>query len=249
MATRRFYVTDCSASTLELDAEQTAHARKSLRLAVGDTVELFDGRGTVATGAIIALGRTMRVELAERHTVEPPRPKLTLACAVPKGDRAATLVEAATQLGVDRLAWLVTARSVVEPRPAKQARFERIAIEAAKQCGRAWLMPIDPPAPLAHVLAEPARPGELRLMADVQDLHAGPTRGDGSSNINAVSAVSAVTALVGPEGGWTDAERTDARAAGYDPWRLGPHTLRVETAALAAAAIVRAAAFFNEPGR
>jgi len=236
MALRRLYVCDLTARTVELDTDQAAHARKSLRLGLGDAVELFDGAGGVARGVISQMRPQMAVDVSDRTTVAAPTPGLTLAVAVPKGDRAATLVEAAAQLGVDRIVPLITERSVVAPGKNKQARFERIATEAAKQCGRAWMMNIDPPTNLTALLHEQPGKGELRLIADVQDVHAVYAPADWPSKMMKARQV---RVLVGPEGGWTDAERAAAKKAGYHSWQFGPHVMRVETAALAAAAIVR----------
>ena len=244
MASRRFYVNDLAGSPIELAPDQASHARKSLRLAVGDPVELFDGRGGLVRGQVTLMGPTMQVAVEQRLRIAPVLPRLVLAVAVPKGDRAATLVEAAAQLGVDRLVPIITRRSVVDPGKNKQARFDRIAVEAAKQCGRAWMMRIDAPLPLDSVLGAAQNEAELRLMADVQDLQDAPDPADPASNIKGSEQV---TVLVGPEGGWTDTERQAARAAGFEPWQFGPNTLRVEMAALAAAAIIRRTQRTPEP--
>lgn len=236
MAGRRFYVNSLSLDRIEVDPDQAGHARKSLRLTVGDEVELFDGQGTIALGRIESIGKSMLVAITSHASVRPLKPRLSLAVALPKGDRAATLVESASQLGVDHLIPISTDRSVVEPGSGKQARFERIAIEAAKQCGRAWLMQIDPLTPLDSLLTHSSDPETLKLIADVQDMHdlSGP-----DVLTSKIKTAAQVIVLVGPEGGWTDAERAAANAAGFEAWQFGPHILRIETAALAAAAIIR----------
>jgi len=237
MALRRFHCDDLAADHVTLDAEQAGHARKSLRLEVGHAVELFDGAGTTAVGRITELSRRMVVSVTERNNVAPPQPTIDIAAAIPKGDRAGVLIEAAAQLGVDRIIPLVTDRSVVEPGKNKQQRFDRIAVEAAKQCGRAWLMTIAPPTKLDALLA--AADHDLKLLcdtpaaADVQELQ------DAGRGRPTLSGVDRVLVLVGPEGGWTDEERAAALAADYRPWSFNANVLRVETAALAAAAILR----------
>jgi len=257
MSLRRFYCPDLSADQVELDAEQAGHARKSLRLAEGREVELFDGAGTVAVGRITELTRRMVVAIGERRRIAPPTPTLDLATAIPKGDRAATLVEAAAQLGVDRLIPLLTDRGVVEPGRKKQDRFDRIAIEAAKQCGRSRLMTIAPPTRLDALLRQTDH--DLKLITDTPPA----ASDDGGVAASAAMTNSAdapapmqplqtpdalrstlsqadrVLVLIGPEGGWTDAERAAATDAGCRVWSFNANVLRVETAALAAAAILR----------
>jgi len=258
MLLRRFYCPDLSEGQVELDAEQAGHARKSLRLAEGCDVELFDGAGGVAVGRITELTRRMVVEIHEHRRIAPPKPTIDLAAAIPKGDRAAALIEAAAQLGVDRLIPLITERSVVEPGRKKRDRFDRIAIESAKQCRRAWLMTIAPPMRLDGLLRQTDH--DLKLMADAP---ATGVCGDGGVAASAAMTNSAdtpapmqplqtpdavrstlsqadrVLVLIGPEGGWTEAERSAAADAGCRCWSFNTNVLRVETAALAAAAILR----------
>ncbi len=240
---------------MQLGPDEAAHARKSLRLGRGDRVELFDGAGQVAAGLIEALEREMTVRIERRTAVDPPRPRLDLAVAVPKGPRADDLVESLVQLGVDQLTLIRTDRSVVDPRQGKLDRLQRIAIEAAKQSGRAHFMTLQPTTAFDSVVA--AADHDCRLFADAPDLAiAGPSPGDPSDRAvqnlhrggdepdarTKLRAAASVIVLIGPEGGWTDAERDSARAAGFEPWRFGPHVMRIETAAAAAAAIVRHAA-------
>lgn len=236
MALRRFYCNDLTGETITLDGDEAEHARKSLRLSVGDVVELFDGRGNIATGPISELTRHMVVQITDRQYVEPLRPTLDLAVAIPKGDRAAVLIEAAAQLGVDRLIPLITERSVVEPGKNKQRRFERIATEAAKQCGRAWMMIIDPPTRFEALLADAGH--DCRLICDLPGNTVQGLQSDRSAT-SKLTGCERVLVLVGPEGGWTDAERTAAADAEFLNWSFNANVLRVETAALAAAAILR----------
>ena len=156
--------------------------------------------------------------------------RLTLATAVPKGDRFDWLVEKATELGVARLVPLVTARSVVDPREAKLDRLRRGVVEASKQCGRNLLMELDRPTPWETLLRQPAdgprlvaHPGGLSLSAWPRPRLHGH-----------------VVLAVGPEGGFTATEIEDARAAGWHVIDLGATLLRIETAGLAGSAILMA---------
>lgn len=229
MAVRRFYSADLRKGKVELDAEQAAHARKVLRVEVGHVLELFDGAGSVAQGRVIETGRRVVLEVDQVHTAARPGPWIDLAVAVPKGGRADVMVEKASELGADRLIPLLTDRSVVDPRGGKLERFERLALESAKQCGRNFVMQVDDPTPLKQVLA--AADHDVRLIADprnpVQNVH------------SLFAAAKRVIVLIGPEGGWTEDELNAAFSGGFRGWRLGPHVLRIETAACAALAILR----------
>ena len=233
MPARRFYCPDLGERRLALDEEQSAHARRVLRLDTGDHVDLFDGAGVVATGRIAGAGKRLTVEVIEREERARLRPWIDLAVAVPKGGRADGVVEKASELGADELIPVRARRGVVEPGRGKQRRFERIAIASGKQCGRAWLLRIAPPTDLSRLLKETDH--DLKLIADAR---ASPAI-TAADLVEELRRAERALVLIGPEGGWTGRERRTAQDAGFRPWRLGPHTLRVETAAAAALAILR----------
>jgi len=214
-----------------LGAEEARHLARVSRHLVGDRVELFDGQGFATLARVIEVGKD-HVELAaDGDPIPETRPpcSLTLATAIPKGDRFDWLVEKATEIGVERLIPLVTERSVVDPRESKLGRLRRTVVEACKQSGRNRLMALEPVVAWADLVRQPgpgvcliARPG----------LHPGrPPR---------VPAGGSVILAVGPEGGFSPAEEALADAHGWQPVRLSPHILRVETAGLAGAAIILA---------
>jgi len=212
-----------------LEADEARHVSRVLRARVGDEIVVFDGRGTEWTGRITAIGRD-RVELdtgSPRAAAMPPGPRLTLAVALPKGERQKWMVEKLTELGVSRLVPLETARGVAEATAAAQTRLERVVIEACKQCGRNTLMEIGAGRPLDRLLAEtPA--GACVVIA-----HPGGGPLDAAT---VTPATAEMIALIGPEGGFTDDELAAADRAGAIRASLGPHILRVETAAIAVAA-------------
>lgn len=218
-------------STIQLDKDQARHATRVLRLSEGDAIQLIDGRGTLAQATLIATSpgqTTCTVESVQR--VPAPSPRIELATAIPKGPRADSMVNDLAQLGTDRLIPLMTRRSVVHPRDNKLERFEKAAAEAGKQSGNAWLMQVNEPTAFEDALVCEAG---LKLIADpyaepIADL---PAR---------LQSVRVVRVLVGPEGGLTDQELAAARDAGFLPWRYSPNVLRIETAATAAVAILRA---------
>ena len=189
------------------------------------------GRAVLAGDEARHVGRD-RVELdadEPRAAVPALEPRLTLAVALPKGERQKWMVEKLTELGVHRLVPLETVRGVAEATPAAQARLERVVIEACKQCGRNTLMEIGTGRTLAHLLTN------LPHGAHIVIAHPDP-RGMPLDAALVQPAAKEVIALVGPEGGFTFEELAAAECAGVIRVSLGPHILRVETAAIALAA-------------
>ncbi|MBX6314173.1 MAG: 16S rRNA (uracil(1498)-N(3))-methyltransferase [Isosphaeraceae bacterium] len=229
----RFYCPDPPvAGRWTLAGEEARHLARVRRLGAGDLVEVFDGRGMAYRAEVCMVGKD-HVELAAVGSpiTEPvPGVHLTLATAVPKGERFDWLVEKAVEVGVARLVPLQTERSVVDPRAAKLERLRRLVIEASKQCGRSRLMEIGSPMPLADYLGLEAAP--IRLLAHPGGSLA-PSWPRGEPGGRAALAI-------GPEGGFTDAEVAAARAAGWQLVGLGPTILRIETAGLVGAALILA---------
>jgi len=228
MSERFFLATPPRDDRAVLVGDEARHLARVLRARVGDTVTVFAGTGVEWPARVESIGRDeVAVELGPPRP-DPPAtgPPLTLAVALPKGERQKWLVEKLTELGVARLVPLVTERGVAEATPATAARLMRTVIEACKQCGRNTLLEIGPPAGPAAVLGG-LPSGTLALIADPRGAPL-ETGVDG--------APPAVAVLVGPEGGFTDGEIAAATAAGCRRVSLGRHVLRVETAAVAMAA-------------
>lgn len=227
------------AGKVVLSEAESHHAMKVLRLKVGAGLVVFDGQGIAVQGELIELERraaTVQVlgTPAEWKSKERDSLQLTVASAVPKGSRAGDMVNQLTQVGVDTWLPMETARSVVQPREAKQDRLERQAIEAAKQSGRLWLMEVERMTGFVEVLQ---REAGLKLIMDLPVEK--DEAGDESGFDGVLTGVESVLLLVGPEGGWTAEERAQAAAAGFRSWSINPNVLRIETAAVAAAALVR----------
>ena len=231
MSVPRFYVELLAEPVVNLPEAEARHARQSRRLSAGDPVALFDGRGGQASGRIAACSPGQVSIAVESVTqVLRPRPLLTLAFTPPKGPRQDTLIEKCTELGVAAFQPIETARSVAGASSHRVDKWQRTAIEAAKQAGLTWLPEIRKLLGFEKLLKEaPAHDAALIAVssgAPILDLL--PQMRDAQS----------VLALIGPEGGWTDEEIARAIAAGALPVSLGPNILRIETAAIALAAAI-----------
>ena len=154
---------------------------------------------------------------------------LTLATAVPKGDRFDWLVEKATELGVSRLAPIVAKRSSVDPRSSKIDRLRKRVIEASKQCGRNRFMTIDHPIGWDNFLKH--EHATVRVLA-----HPASEPIANFETTISKSKTATVALAIGPEGGFTEEETGSAVAKGWIPVGLGATILRVETAAVAGCA-------------
>lgn len=218
-----------------LEASEVHYLRDVLRLAPGASVEVFDGEGGAREGRLAA-GEDggLLLELGPRRDAPAPAARVHLAFALARGDRPDLVVQKATEVGVARLLPFEAERSVVRldrERGAERARrWQRIAAEAARQCGRADVPEVASPAPLAHVLAG-APPGFRMLLL---------FEGGGEPLAQAVDrSADGHLILVGPEGGFAPREVEAALAAGARLTTLGPRILRFETAAIVAAALVQ----------
>jgi 16S rRNA (uracil1498-N3)-methyltransferase len=238
----RFFVPGLPATPgaeVALSGDEARHLARSKRLGPGDRVLLFDGRGREVAAVVVAASRAeVRLAVAGAPDDEDEGgrelgTRITLGVAPPKGKRMQVLLEKATELGAAALFPLVCERTVADPRTNEEHKAEkwrRTAIEAAKQSGVRRLPEILPARTFGEALAVEA---DLRLVLDPRG--ARPLR-----ELIAAPRAS-VLALVGPEGGFTDAELRRAAAAGFFAARLGPTILRVETAAIAAVAAIAVA--------
>lgn len=219
--------------------EEAHHAVRSKRLEVGEAVELFDGRGATAAGVVESITRPTKqsgfmvtVEIRDRQVVPASKPRIEVFAAPPKGDRLEMMIDQLSQVGADEYVPLLAERTVVEPRTGKMERLRRVALESMKQCGRAWTMEIGDPVELRAVVEDSAREsGVITLVAD-----AGGVRLE--SCVRAGIADSVIRVIVGPEGGLSPEELAMCREHGVRSMSLGAHVLRIETAAVVAAAAV-----------
>ncbi len=214
-----------------LDRQESHHARNVLRLSVGTSIELFDGRGSLARAVLERYEPSLaECRITETHPRAPATPSLTIASAVPKGPRADAMVAQLSQLGVDTFIPLQAEHSVAVPRPNKVERFAQSTIESAKQCHRLYLMRVEQPRTPQDVFADPDY--DLKLMAT-------PDAPVVAGLSQRITTCQNILVLIGPEGGFSPGEFAAAADAGCLGWPIAEYILRIETAAAAAAAILR----------
>lgn len=204
--------------------DEAYHGRIVLRLKVGDIIRCADGVGSVGVAAITEVERHhLRIVVTEvQELPHLPTEQLTVALAPPKGDRFGDVVRMLTELGVGTILPLITERGEHIP---PLDRVQRIANEALKQCQRAYAPKIGPVVDYSTLEALPGQ----RIVLDQQGSPAQP------------GPASPTVLIIGPEGGFTYDELAGMKAGGAQAIRLAAPTLRIETAAVAAAAVWTAA--------
>lgn len=233
---------------LEVTGEEAAHAVRVKRLRVGERVEAFDGAGTVAPGEVVSIRRGDRrrpdlLALGLEAPRQEPRvfPWLEVWSAVPKGDRLDRMVDQLSQVGVGAWAPLGCERSAAEGTAARRDRVERIVLESAKQCGRAWLMDVWAGGSVRDACEGTADGGEpgFSVRVLVADGRGRPFVASGASGgSGGAEAGTRIRLLVGPEGGWSEGEWETFERCGAELVSFGPHVLRVEAAAVVGAGVV-----------
>jgi len=252
MTRRRFYAPPVAFAPDEksatLSPEETRHLRDVLRLHPGDEIYVFDGAGRefLCVVEIIAKDST---ELRVISEVEPTRPEsplhLTLAIALLKGEKFDLVIQKATELGAKRIVPLETERADVRLRDSEDAqkrvtRWRRIALEAAKQSGRAFVNVISAPRPLESLLRVSGTEDKGLANSVARIMF---SEREGKSLAEATNSFTErpkeIVAVVGPEGGWTDEEIELARESGWQVVTLGGRILRAETAAILAVSLLQ----------
>ncbi len=217
----------------ELEPAPSRHLARALRMGVGDTLTLFDGRGGEYPATITAVARN-RVAVHTGGCAEglPESPlRVHLGIAISRGERMDWVVQKSTELGVGAITPLYTARTEVRLDAAREEKklshWRQVIASACEQCGRCALPGLHPPTALADWLH--AVEADAKLV-----LHPRGEEGSGAGPPGSVAL------LAGPEGGFADEEVDAAVSAGFSSLRLGPRVLRTETAPLAALAVLQA---------
>ncbi|MEZ6140095.1 MAG: RsmE family RNA methyltransferase [Zavarzinella sp.] len=229
MAKRFFSTTPTDSEMVVLDGTEAHHALHVMRLNVGDQITLFDGCGKDFLAEIVNCQRKTVILkiLSELPTVREISPSLSIAVALPKGDRGEILVEKLTELGVTSLIPIVTQRSITKVDDAKIAKLQRIVVESSKQCGRSNLMKICSTVQFQDIF-EQFSPDQTVLF------HQSGQKMLLSQYCNIAKQL----CLIGPEGGWSPEELEMTDSKGVSILSFSNTVLRTETAAIAAATLL-----------
>jgi 16S rRNA (uracil1498-N3)-methyltransferase len=226
--------------TVVLPRDEAEHVTRVLRLGPGDNVAVFDGRGQEFLARILSADRRdVRVQMLSR--IEPAAEAtvlLTLVQAILKGDKMDDVVRDAVMLGVAAIQPVVTARTEVTVaalvRGGRVDRWKRVALASVKQSRRAVVPDIRGPLTFAGWLEEPASAATVMLVEPSASTHADPLSSLREQKIPAEAAI-----VVGPEGGWTEAECAAARERGAHLVTLGHRTLRADAVPVAAISVLQ----------
>lgn len=232
MALRRVFVDDVQAGEAAVEGAEAHHLTRVVRLKMGEEVEISDGRRLFRARVTDAAQQRVRFVVEEElPTLHDAAPAVVLQIALFQFPRFEWALEKATELGVVRVVPVIAERSenhLVKAAPKRLERWRRIAEQAAQQSRRMAAPLIDAPLDLDALLSSEAAGPRLVL-------HPG---GDPLAAVVAQASGQPFRLLVGPEGGWTDAEVASAVAAGYRRAGMGGMILRCETAAIAALAVI-----------
>src|ERR1700752_146342 len=240
MTRRRFYAPpnnfNFAGQTVKLGMDEARHLRDVLRLKAGEEVYVFDGHGREFRCVVFSPKRDS-AELRIEAEVEPAKPEshlqLNLCVALLKGEKFDLVVQKATELGVNKITPLITRYADIHLRDEIDAtkrvsRWQRIALEASKQSGRAFIPEISLPLRF-----------ETALDVDGFSVMFSERGGESLENLAKQSAPQFLTALVGSEGGWADEGIERARARNFHVITLGGRILRAETAAITVTALLQ----------
>lgn len=227
--------------------EDAKHIEKVLRMSVGDEVIIFDGTGTEYTARLTELsGGCCKAEIIDRRkALSEPEIKITLFQALTKAGKPETIIQKSVELGVHRIVPVITERCVAKISDTstgreKVLRWNKVSVEAAKQCGRGIIPEVCTPMTFKDAVSA-MKESDLALMPYEELGH------EGEKGLKAILGsnpdVSSYSIMVGPEGGFSDAEAQYAKDSGIQLFGLGKRILRTETVA---GAIIPVIMFFRD---
>ena len=228
----------CSSTLLTLTAEQAHYLTRVIRLQPGDRFIAQDGEGTQWTAALKIPPQAEILETTRHNIYTPP---LQLIAAPTKGNSFDRVIRQATELGVTHIYPVITERSVLKPSSNRRSRWQKIAAEAAEQSERVIIPEIFEPTPFLQHLEQSSKETEVQQLRYIC--------GARTTNVHLLASLQAnissenipgVAIAIGPEGGWTSREISDAIRNGYEVVSLGPAILRAVTASITALSLVTA---------
>lgn len=220
--------------TETIDGEEGHHLTKVKRCQIGEDIQIFDGNGIIARANIIEVNKKdALIKITKREKFEKPKVKTILYIVPPKGKNFPLLLEKAVEIGIDEIVPIVSERSIKEYQMEKEDKYERIILEASKQCERAYLPVLKPLMTFAESLNQYQKAEDLRLFFHTKD------GGDHWKKSVELLKGSTCSIWIGPEGGWTENEIVFARSKNVNICTLPLPILRVETAVIAITSLVK----------
>ena len=240
---RRFFINDKAirGKRVIIDGEEAHHIRDVIRLKPGDRFLGLDGSGKTYTLRIRKVASAIEAEIEKVSSKGSNMPRILLACALPKKEKMGYIIEKATELGVSEIVPMVTERTVVKindkNRAGKQSRWEKIALEASKQCGRAILPRIYEIMNFRDAVKLTDDSGYKKKIL--------PCLCEGRKGLNEALAgkIKDAAIFIGPEGDFSGKEIDFAKDSGFESVSLGELILKVDTACIFALSVIRGQAF------
>jgi 16S rRNA (uracil1498-N3)-methyltransferase len=226
-------------TTLTLSSDEGRYLSRVLRLAEGDSVTICTDGGLEYECSIKEIkGKSVIVSIDSLCKVERESPlDITLCQALPKGKKMDLILQKGTELGVRRFVPFISSRSVSRPagETEKSSRWSKIVLEAARQCGRNFIPPVEKTADFDEMLSGFAGLNDDSVLKII------PWEGEEVQGIKSLAGacVREAVLLIGPEGGFSEEEAVRAGQAGFKPVTLGRRLLRTETAGLATVSILQ----------
>lgn len=222
--------------TLALTGDEARHCARVMRAQVGDKIEVFDGAGRSAVCTILSVQRDLiSAEVEQESTTLTPSQPVTLCQSIPKGGNMELIIQKSVELGVNAIQPLITARTVARPDslPKKREKWQRIALEACKQCGQNHLPEIAEPVSFSNWINElEIFDSPLIAALDESAVHL-------KKQLENAPFSGSIGLLIGPEGDFTPEEYEQAYDAGFHPISFGNIVMRVETATLYGLSVIQ----------
>lgn len=232
----RYYLpaVEWNGDMLSLRGDEAHHCVRVLRQKVGDEVIVFDGQGRSVQGVISSASKDeVVIQKQGEEKISPVGLQLSLCQSIPKGGNMELIVQKAVELGVSRIQPLVTENTVVKADEKKRQKWQRVALEACKQCGQDWLPEVAEISKFTDWIDSSER-CELSVVAALD-----PRSREMNEVLSTLAGEKTVELLIGPEGDFSQAEYDAAIDAGFRPVTLGDIVLRVETATLYCLSVLR----------
>lgn len=234
---RRFFIdsSNIDGSTAIITGSEALHLQKVLRMGVGDKISLFDGKGHIYLAVIEEVSKkSIHATILETKRAIEQEPYLHLGIGLLKGAKMDLIIQKATELGANTISPFISKHCAIhEKSNTRLERWEKIALEACKQCGRPIPPEITPIYDFKAILTDGKKHDKKIIFWEKEQ-----TAGLGEC-FSTGESLRSVFALIGPEGGFSKDEISRAAAAGFKPVTLGQRTLRAETAVLAAISILQ----------